>query len=66
MEGNMRGPSTQDCEKSLAGTGLESVNLKSKKASAVPRSNITAFIPLAQLRTKAPALHHIEQILALH
>ncbi|PYR29870.1 MAG: hypothetical protein DMF90_28920, partial [Acidobacteria bacterium] len=28
MEGNMRGPSTQDCEKSLARTGHESVNLR--------------------------------------
>jgi AdoMet-dependent heme synthase len=66
MEGNMRGPSTQDCEKSFARTGLESVNLKSKKASAVPRSNTTAFIPLAQLRTKSSSLHQIEQSLALH
>jgi hypothetical protein len=56
MEGNMRGPSTQDCEKSFARTGLESVNLKSKKSSAVPRSNVAAFIPLAQLRTIPAAL----------
>jgi hypothetical protein len=34
--------------------------------SAVPHSNITAFIPLAQLRTKSSSLHQIEQILALH
>jgi len=34
MEGNMRGPSTQDCEKSFARTGVPSVNLLSK--SAVP------------------------------
>jgi radical SAM protein with 4Fe4S-binding SPASM domain len=31
MEGNMRGPSTQDCEKSFARTGVPSVNLLSKK-----------------------------------
>jgi radical SAM protein with 4Fe4S-binding SPASM domain len=31
MEGNMRGPSTQDCEKSFARTGIPSVNLLSKK-----------------------------------
>jgi len=31
MEGNMRGPSTQDCEKSLARTGIPSTNLLSKK-----------------------------------
>ena len=34
MEGNMRGPSTQDCEKSYARTGIESVNLHNKKAGA--------------------------------
>ncbi len=32
MEGNMRGPSTQDCEKSFARTGIPSVNLMSKKS----------------------------------
>ena len=31
MEGNMRGPSTQDCEKSFAKTGIPSVNLLSRK-----------------------------------
>jgi outer membrane receptor for ferrienterochelin and colicin len=30
----MRGPSTQDCEKSYARTGIESVNLHNKKAAA--------------------------------
>jgi radical SAM protein with 4Fe4S-binding SPASM domain len=33
MEGNMRGPSTQDCEKSYARTGIQSENLKLRKAS---------------------------------
>ncbi len=33
LEGNMRGPSTQDCEKSFARTGIPSENLKKKKAS---------------------------------
>ena len=33
MEGNMRGPSTQDCEKSFARTGIPSVNLLSKRSS---------------------------------
>jgi hypothetical protein len=33
MEGNMRGPSIQDCEKSFARTGIPSVNLVSKKAA---------------------------------
>ncbi len=31
MEGNMRGPSTADCEKSYARTGIPSVNLLAKK-----------------------------------
>jgi hypothetical protein len=30
MEGNMRGPSIQDCEKSFARTGIPSVNLLSR------------------------------------
>jgi AdoMet-dependent heme synthase len=34
MEGDMRGPSTSDCEKSFARTGIPSENLLRKKASA--------------------------------
>jgi radical SAM protein with 4Fe4S-binding SPASM domain len=34
MEGNMRGPSTADCEKSFARTGIPSVNLLAKKGGA--------------------------------
>ncbi|MFZ0319358.1 MAG: radical SAM protein [Candidatus Sulfotelmatobacter sp.] len=34
MEGNMRGPSTADCEKSFARTGIPSVNLLAKKDKA--------------------------------
>jgi AdoMet-dependent heme synthase len=33
LEGNMRGPSTQDCEKSFARTGIRSANLLAKKSS---------------------------------
>ncbi len=33
MEGNMRGPSTQDCEKSYARTGIPSANLLSRRQS---------------------------------
>jgi hypothetical protein len=33
MEGNMRGPSSQDCEKSFARTGLLSANMILKNAS---------------------------------
>jgi len=34
MEGNMRGPSYQDCEKSYARTGVPSENLKRRQASS--------------------------------
>jgi radical SAM protein with 4Fe4S-binding SPASM domain len=34
MEGNMRGPSTQDCEKSFARTGVPSANMLAKKHAA--------------------------------
>jgi AdoMet-dependent heme synthase len=33
MEGNMRGPSTQDCEKSFTRTGIPSANMRLKTAS---------------------------------
>jgi AdoMet-dependent heme synthase len=36
MEGDMRGPSTQDCEKSFAATGIPSENLRSRNASTAP------------------------------
>jgi hypothetical protein len=36
MEGNMRGPSTADCEKSYARTGIPSKNLLAKKEKASP------------------------------
>jgi radical SAM protein with 4Fe4S-binding SPASM domain len=36
MEGNMRGPSYQDCEKSFARTGIPSENLKARRASMPP------------------------------
>ncbi|MFZ0535235.1 MAG: hypothetical protein WAM47_00160, partial [Candidatus Sulfotelmatobacter sp.] len=36
MEGNMRGPSTADCEKSFARTGIPSVNLLAKKDTVAP------------------------------
>jgi radical SAM protein with 4Fe4S-binding SPASM domain len=47
LEGNMRGPSTQDCEKSFARTGIPSANMILKKASSAPRDlvQIAAFQP---------------------
>jgi AdoMet-dependent heme synthase len=47
MEGNMRGPSTQDCEKSFARTGVPSANMLAKKlaGTSARQSN------LVQIRT---------------
>jgi radical SAM protein with 4Fe4S-binding SPASM domain len=39
LEGNMRGPSYQDCEKSFARTGIPSENLKARNAAAKPLQN---------------------------
>jgi radical SAM protein with 4Fe4S-binding SPASM domain len=36
LEGNMRGPSSQDCEKSFARTGIPSANMILRKASSGP------------------------------
>jgi radical SAM protein with 4Fe4S-binding SPASM domain len=47
LEGNMRGPSIQDCEKSFARTGVPSANLLKKK-SAPPM--------LVQIQSAAPAM----------
>jgi len=49
MEGNMRGPSIQDCEKSFARTGIPSVNLLSR-AAQVPR-----LVQIQGLKTAAAA-----------
>jgi hypothetical protein len=45
MEGNMRGPSSQDCEKSFARTGIPSANMLAKKASA---AGLVQIRPLAR------------------
>jgi AdoMet-dependent heme synthase len=46
MEGNMRGPSMQDCEKSFARTGIPSENLKAKRASATGRAGARGLIQI--------------------
>jgi AdoMet-dependent heme synthase len=51
MEGNMRGPSTQDCEKSIARTGVPSANLLAKR----PAGTKPAHPQLVQIRA-LPAL----------
>jgi radical SAM protein with 4Fe4S-binding SPASM domain len=55
MEGNMRGPSTQDCEKSFARTGVPSENLKARNAS--PQS--FQSIKLVQIQGLQPAGRNI-------
>lgn len=42
MEGNMRGPSSQDCEKSFARTGVPSANMLAKKLSVANLVQIRA------------------------
>jgi radical SAM protein with 4Fe4S-binding SPASM domain len=52
MEGNMRGPSIQDCEKSFARTGIASTNLLAK---SVPLANLVQIqgIPMPEGRLAA-------------
>ena len=47
LEGNMRGPSTQDCEKSFARTGVPSANMLNKKRNAAKLVQIRALPALA-------------------
>src|SRR6266852_2542139 len=50
LEGDMRGPSYQDCEKSFARTGVPSENLKARKASGS-----RAHVQLIQIQGLQPA-----------
>ena len=52
LEGNMRGPSYQDCEKSYARTGIPSENLKARKASSQPYHSLQ----LVQIQGLQPAV----------
>jgi len=53
MEGNMRGPSTQDCEKSFARTGIPSANMHLKKY--YPALHSSAPHGLVQIAVARPA-----------
>jgi hypothetical protein len=44
MEGNMRGPSSQDCQKSFARTGIPSANMLAKQRTA---GNLVQIRPLS-------------------
>jgi radical SAM protein with 4Fe4S-binding SPASM domain len=52
LEGNMRGPSSQDCEKSYARTGIPSENLKKRKA-APQSSQVRQLIQIQGLQPPA-------------
>ena len=49
MEGNMRGPSTADCEKSFARTGIPSANMILKAEAGVAAGAPAAWQPKANL-----------------
>jgi AdoMet-dependent heme synthase len=46
MEGNMRGPSTADCEKSFARTGIPSANLLAKKQNASTPGTVARLVQI--------------------
>lgn len=48
MEGNMRGPSSQDCEKSFARTGIPSANMNLKQARATIHGLVQISLPAPQ------------------
>jgi AdoMet-dependent heme synthase len=48
MEGNMRGPSTQDCEKSFARTGIPSANMRLKETRRTIHGLVQISLPLPQ------------------
>lgn len=62
MEGNMRGPSTQDCEKSFARTGLESANLQRRKGQAPAEIVISLEGLRATLTSNQPRQAAIAQV----
>ncbi|HET7031683.1 MAG TPA: radical SAM protein [Casimicrobiaceae bacterium] len=59
MEGNMRGPSLQDCEKSYARTGVPSHNLLRKKRGAASTDHTCAGAPAKSAPAKFPVFRII-------
>src|SRR5579885_2886799 len=49
MEGNMRGPSSQDCEKSFARTGIPSANMLAKRQKAANLIQIRGMAPSSEI-----------------
>jgi AdoMet-dependent heme synthase len=62
MEGNMRGPSTQDCEKSFSRTGIVSANMI-LKASARAKSGLVQITGVADNGSLAGLDHSFAQTL---
>ncbi len=56
MEGNMRGPSIQDCEKSFARTGVPSVNLVRKQAAEIRPEPAAGALSPAPLSGSHPVI----------
>jgi radical SAM protein with 4Fe4S-binding SPASM domain len=57
MEGNMRGPSSQDCEKSFARTGIPSANMLAKAADGRRYAGGARLVQISGLKQPAaPAL----------
>jgi radical SAM protein with 4Fe4S-binding SPASM domain len=53
LEGNMRGPSTADCEKSFYRTGVPTANML-RQGLAKPQSAGSRTAPLIQIQPAAP------------
>jgi AdoMet-dependent heme synthase len=49
MEGNMRGPSTQDCEKSFARTGVPSANMLLKESRRMVHGLVQIQLPMREV-----------------
>jgi hypothetical protein len=59
QEGNMRGPSSQDCEKSFARTGILSANMLAKAAAR--QSSPTRLVQITGFeQPPAPALQFVK------
>src|ERR1700756_1849319 len=50
MEGNMRGPSSQDCEKSFVRTGIPSANMLAKKSASANLIQIRIAPPIPAIQ----------------
>jgi radical SAM protein with 4Fe4S-binding SPASM domain len=60
MEGNMRGPSSQDCEKSFARTGIPSANMLAKAADGTRYSGGQGLVQISGLQPASPAFQFVK------